>query len=196
MFDKQISLPTQLTVIRLIGSPLILPFFLVYLLPYNNLYVNGCLTVFFLLFSVTDFFDGFFARRLDSTTLLGAALDPIADKSLLYSTIISLLAAGKLHFIWAIILIGREFFVMGIRQIALEHNVRLTVSYIAKMKTFVQSCALAFIIFNPYQYLRIEALRWNGVEFILLIAATVLSLVSAKQYCEVCLQQLDDIEWL
>src|SRR5690242_4970052 len=116
------SLPIQLTLIRLIGSPLVLPFFLVYLLPYNNVWLNGFVTLFFLLFGLTDFFDGYFARKNDQITTLGGMLDHVADKFLLYSTLVSLVAVGKLYFFWAIVWIGREFFIMALRQIALENS--------------------------------------------------------------------------
>lgn len=154
------------------------------------------MAIFFVLLSATDFFDGFFARKFGTVTLFGAALDPLADKFLLYSTIISLLAAGKVHFLWAIVWIGREFFVMGIRQIALEHRLSIAVSFLAKMKTFAQDCALAVIIFNPYQHFGFEMLRWNGLELSLLLIATIFSVVSAQRYCKIFLQQCKNLEWL
>jgi CDP-diacylglycerol--glycerol-3-phosphate 3-phosphatidyltransferase len=113
-----LNLPILLTLSRLILSPLLLPVLLVYLLPFNNIFINSFLGFLFFLFSITDFFDGYFARRYKQETQVGKLLDPIADKFLLYSTLIGLLAADKIFFYWVIIIIGREFFVMGLRQIA------------------------------------------------------------------------------
>ncbi|HWY36323.1 MAG TPA: CDP-alcohol phosphatidyltransferase family protein, partial [Nitrosopumilaceae archaeon] len=72
MWNRQLSLPMILTFIRLIGSPLILPFFLVYLLPYNIAWLNYSLALLFFLFGLTDFFDGYLARKYQQVTPIGA----------------------------------------------------------------------------------------------------------------------------
>jgi len=171
-----------LTFVRLIGSPLILPFFLVYLLPYNVMWLNYSLATLFFLFGLTDFFDGYLARKYQQVTPIGAMLDHVADKFLLYSTLIALVVAHKLYFLWAIIWIGREFFVMTLRQIALENNFSITVSSYGKLKTALQIGCLTFIIANPYHMLGISAFYWNGTELLLLLLATALSLISARNY--------------
>src|SRR5947207_13759133 len=132
MSDQKISLPMILTYIRLIGAPLVLPFFIVYLLPYNIFWLNCSLATLFFLFGLTDFFDGYLARKYNQVTTTGALLDHVADKFLLYSTLIALVAAHKLYFFWAILWIGREFFIMTLRQVALERNSLLTVSSYGK----------------------------------------------------------------
>jgi len=184
-------LSTKLTLIRLFGSPLILPFFLVYLLPYNNFVLNCFLSCLFLLFGLTDFFDGFLARKYQQVTTFGAMLDHMADKFLMYATLISLVAAGKLYFLWAIIWIGREFFVMGLRQLALENNFSVTVSSYGKSKTVIQIMCLAVVIANPYQNCFISAPWWNGVELVLLVLGTALSLFSAYKYFLVFVEKFD-----
>ena len=126
MFD--INLPTILTLIRLILSPLVLPVILVYLLPLNIFWVNGVLAVIFMLLSITDFFDGYLARKYNQETVLGKVLDPLADKFLTYSALIGLLAAHKIYFYWVVILIGRELFILGLRHVALEHRLEVSVS--------------------------------------------------------------------
>ncbi len=137
----------------------------------------------FILFGLTDFFDGYFARRFKQETALGRVLDPIADKFLVYSTLIALLAAHKIYFYWVIILIGREIFMMGLRQIALEQQISVHVSLLAKLKTCAQIAMLAVMIANPYQDLGLcGALGWNGTQLVLLIATLALSLISAWYY--------------
>lgn len=170
-----------LTFIRLIGSA-VLPFFLVYLLPYNLFWLNSSLAILFGFFGLTDFFDGYLARKYNQVTPTGAMLDHVADKFLLYSTLIALVAAHKLYFFWAIIWIGREFFIMALRQIALENNFSIAVSSYGKLKTAVQIACLAFIIINPYQTLFIAAPYWNGTELLLLLCGTALSVGSAYNY--------------
>lgn len=178
-----------LTFIRLIGSPIILPFFLVYLLPYNILWLNCSLSTLFVLFGLTDFFDGYLARRYHQVTTTGAMLDHIADKFLLYSTLIALVAAHKLYFFWAIIWIGREFFIMALRQIALENNFSITVSSYGKLKTVTQIACLAFVIINPYHAHFFSSLYWNGTELLLLLLGTALSVGSAYNYFMLFIKQ-------
>ncbi|MDR3550223.1 MAG: CDP-diacylglycerol--glycerol-3-phosphate 3-phosphatidyltransferase [Candidatus Babeliales bacterium] len=147
------NLPTTLTLIRLVLSPIILPLLFVYLLPFNNVVINALLGLLFIAFSLTDFFDGYLARKYRQETALGSILDPIADKFLVYSVLIGLAVVHKIYFFWVIIFIGREFFMMGLRQIALEHNFSVPVSMIGKFKTAFQMICLAVIIVNPYQSL-------------------------------------------
>lgn len=185
-----INFPTFLTLTRLIISPLVLPFFFVYVLPYNYVLLNGLLALFFLALSLTDLFDGYLARKFSQETVLGTMLDPIADKFLLYATLVALLAAGKLYFYWVIILIGREFFVMGLRAIALEHSFAIGVSQAGKLKTVIYTAFLTVVIANPYQAQGLSgAPLYNGVQTILLVLSLMLSLLSAKYYYDVFMRE-------
>ena len=136
----------------------------------------------FLALSITDFFDGYLARRYNQVTTLGKLLDPLADKFLTYSALIALLAAGKMYFYWVVLFIGREFFIMGLRNVALEHKYSIAVSSLAKLKTAVLMICIAFIIVNPYQHLMFNALRWNAIEWALVGISLLLSLFTAQQY--------------
>ncbi len=177
--------PNVLTLVRLVGSPLILPILFVYLLPLNIFFLNIVLALLFLVLSSTDFLDGYIARKYDQVTSLGRMLDPIADKFLLYAALVALLAAGKLSFYWVIILMGREFFVMGLRQIALEHQCNISVSFWAKVKTLLQIVSLTVVIVNPYYAGSFfQAPRWFAIEWGLLFATTVLSAVTAWWYAK------------
>ncbi len=179
---SNLTLPLKLTLIRFIGSLLILPFFLVYLLPLNHPVINLFLSFLFLCLGATDFFDGYFARKYNQVSKFGATLDHLADKCLLYSTLVALLVVHKIYFLWAIIWIGREFLIMGVRILALENNFHIAVSSFGKSKTIVQIICLAFIIGNSYQELGMNASWWNGIELCLIIIGTVLSSWSAYQY--------------
>lgn len=137
----------------------------------------------FTLFVLTDFFDGYLARKYCQVTTLGKILDPIADKFLVYSTLIALLAINKIYFYWVVLLIGREFFVMGLRLIAAEHNFSIPVSSQGKLKTCIQMILLIYLIINPYQQAGLQgAFFWNGVEIILLMTTMFFSVVSAYTY--------------
>jgi cardiolipin synthase len=183
---KQLTIPTCITLVRLCAAPLILPLLFVCLLPFNNLIVNGCVLVLFAVFSLTDLLDGFLARYYCQESALGRALDPIADKFLFYSCFVGLLAAGKIFFLWVIIFIGRDFLVMGLRYIALQHSYDLVVSSWGKLRTAVVMMYIGFLILNPYHQLPMnQAPCWYGLEIILLILSLLLTLWSAYAYYSV-----------
>ncbi len=178
---NKLNIPTALTLFRLIASPLVMPMLFVYALPANILWINLVLAFLFVLLSMTDFFDGYLARKYNQETVVGRMLDPLADKFLMYSAFIGLLAAGKIYFYWVVILIGREFFIMGLRYVALEFSVTVSVSLLGKIKTALQMVCIAVIIANPYQQLGLQE-TFNIVEMGLLIVSTAFSVMSAIVY--------------
>lgn len=187
-----LNIPNFLTLFRLVASPLLLPLVFVHFLPFNSVTINYSLGMLFILFSLTDFFDGYLARKMHQETSLGKILDPIADKFLVYSVLVSLLAVHKIYFYWVVLLIGREFFVMGLRQLSLEHSVSVNVSFMGKVKTAFQMAYLTVAIMNPYQasgWVGVAVL-WNGIEFFLLSVTLYLSIMSAIHYYNVCMKQL------
>lgn len=179
---ETLTLPNMLTLVRLIISPIVVPFLLVYLLPFNVFFINISLAILFLLFGLTDFFDGYYARKLGQVTQLGSLLDPIADKFLLCAALISLIAAHKIYFYWVVILIGREFFVMGLRQIASEKQIDIPVSWLAKVKTAVEIFYIAFVIgYVPSD--QMGMLHYCNVLYYGLLFSTLgLSLFTAYRY--------------
>ena len=183
MEKYSVTLATTLTLTRLIASPLLLPLLLVYLLPYNHPVLNACVALLFVGLSFTDFLDGYYARKYNQTSQLGAALDQIADKFLTNSTLIALLAVHKIYFYWVIIFVGRDLFIMGLRHIALENNFSLPVDYLGKVKTACMMLLLTWIILNPYQNQEgPAALFWQQTELILLTISLLLTLLSAYSY--------------
>jgi CDP-diacylglycerol--glycerol-3-phosphate 3-phosphatidyltransferase len=189
---KSYNIPTFLTLVRLFFSPIVLPLVLVYLLPYNIWWLNLLLALFFALLSLTDFFDGYLARKYQQESVLGRVLDPLADKFLTYCALIGLLAAHKIFFYWVVIFIGREFLVVGLRQIALEHHFSIAVSRLSKVKTALLMLTITVIIVNPYHGYAdtLVAQLWNGIEGLLLGASLLLSLVTAYYYYQHCMRQL------
>ena len=178
--SKKITLPTYITLVRLIGAPILVPFFIVHYQPSNNFIMNVLIAILFLFFGFTDFLDGFFARRYAQVTQLGATLDHLADKFLIFSALIGLVAIGKISYIWVVLLIGREFFIMGLRQIALEQNMHIAVSSWGKLKTALHIALISWIILNPMQMT--TSLFWNGTEYFLLSVSLIVSLWSAVDY--------------
>jgi len=199
---QEFNLPTILTLTRLILSPIILPALLVLLLPHNILVVNFLLAAIFAAFGLTDYFDGYFARKFDQETSFGRLLDPVADKLLVSSTLVALVAAGQFWFYWAIIWIAREFFVMGLRQRAAEQGTILHVSSYGKIKTAAQLICLTFVILNPLHAEGYSAYPWwNMTELFLTLSATLLTIASAYRYytayttqCPESAQESDEVE--
>lgn len=188
-----LNFPTKLTLIRLIVSPLILPLLIVFIVPAQSLIANTCVAIFFSLLCLTDFFDGYIARKFRQETVFGKVLDPIADKFLVYSTLIALLAINKIYFYWVVILIGREFFVMGLRLIAAEYGIQVPVSKGGKLKTTVQMILLVILILNPYQEYGLKnAWHWNGIEQLFLGLTLFMSITSAYQYYRGFIKNMQD----
>ena len=102
----------------------------------------------FLVAAVTDFLDGWFARRYNKMTRLGALLDPIADKLLMSAAFISLVERDPQHVpAWiVVIIIGREFAVSGLRSIAAQQGVTIAASPLGKFKMVTQVVAISLLI--------------------------------------------------
>lgn len=187
---NHVNIPLSLTLIRLIIAPLILPALLVYLLPLDIPAVNIALGILFVLFSITDFFDGYLARRYEQVTRLGAALDPIADKFLILATLISLLVIHKIYFMWVLLLIGREFFITSLRAIAAEQGFIVPVIAMGKAKTTFQMIYMTLLIIRPFN-LPYEQYIWVWwTEYILLAVTLLLSLGSAYGYYRIFLYRI------
>jgi CDP-diacylglycerol---glycerol-3-phosphate 3-phosphatidyltransferase len=137
------NLPNALTLLRIF----MVPFLVVVLLTKfsGREYVGLAI---FLLAAITDFFDGWIARRRNQTTRLGALLDPIADKLLMSAAFISLVEMDPAHVpAWmVVIIIGREFAVSGLRSIAAQQGVTIAASPLGKWKMVAQVIAISLLI--------------------------------------------------
>jgi len=137
------NLPNSLTLFRIF----LVPFLVVVLLTKFSGREYAGLAI-FLVAAVTDFLDGYFARRYNQMTRLGALLDPIADKLLMSAAFISLVEMDPKHVpAWmVVIIIGREFAVSGLRSIAAHQGVTIAASPLGKTKTVSQVVAISLLI--------------------------------------------------
>lgn len=183
MQQKDINVPLILTGIRLL-SPLVLPLLIFLLWPIHNDVVHLILMFIFLLLGFTDLLDGYLARKFKQVTKLGQLLDPIADKFLIVSTLIALQAVEAIGFVWVIILVLREFFVMGLRYVAGEHHITIPVMDFGKIKTWSQIILIAYLL-SPYGYLY----SWTHlfIYYLLLFFTLACSLYSAYCYYRICI---------
>jgi CDP-diacylglycerol--glycerol-3-phosphate 3-phosphatidyltransferase len=173
------NLPNSLTLFRIFLVPLLV---VVLLTKYSNrlgLFI-------FLVAAVTDFFDGYFARRMKKITRLGALLDPIADKLLMSAAFISLVELGLAKAWMVVIIIGREFAVSGLRSIAAQQGVTIAASPLGKTKMISQVVAIALLIVSyelgEFRFTSEIALWlvvlfsiWSGVDYFLKFARSVLN---------------------
>src|SRR3954447_10169018 len=172
------NLPNSLTLSRIFLVPILV---VVLLTKYSN---RLGLTI-FLVAALTDFFDGYFARRMKKITRLGVLLDPIADKLLMSAAFISLVELGLARAWMVVIIIGREFAVSGLRAIAAQQGVTIAASPLGKTKMISQVVAIALLIVSyelgEFRFTSEIALwvvvlfsLWSGVDYFLKFARSVL----------------------
>ena len=137
--------PNKLTVARMI----IVPFLVVFLLTGwggdANRYISLAL---FVVASVTDWFDGYLARKNNLVTNFGKFMDPLADKLLVCSAMICMIELNRLPAWFVIIIIGREFIISGFRLIAAENGIVIAASYWGKFKTASQMIMIILLILH------------------------------------------------
>jgi cardiolipin synthase (CMP-forming) len=145
---KQVfNLPNNLTYGRLVAVPVVAA-----LLLWGGNSARWLALLLFIVAAITDFFDGYLARKWGQQSALGRMLDPIADK-VLVAVILLVLAADRTIFGWhiwaAIIILSREVLVSGLREFLAELRVSVPVTKVAKWKTTVQLVAVGFLIAGP-----------------------------------------------
>jgi CDP-diacylglycerol--glycerol-3-phosphate 3-phosphatidyltransferase len=125
----------------------------------------------FVLASVTDFFDGYIARQWNQMTMLGAILDPLADKMLTLAAFLGLMVIGEAS-PWAIyIIIVRELFITGIRTVAVSEGLSVKASWAGKVKTVSQMIAIGFLLMHwPFGtallWIAVALTVYSGLEYL------------------------------
>ena len=165
------NLPISLTLLRIFFVPLV-----VVLLLTSGRNMDLWAVVVFLLAATTDLLDGYLARKRGQVTSLGILLDPIADKLLASAAFISLVYLHLISAWMAVIIIGREFAVSGLRAIASAEGFSLKVSELGKTKMVFQVVAITVIVLER----RLPLLRLPGS--VLLWMVVLFALASAGQY--------------
>ena len=138
------NLPSVLTLSLIAAIPLVVACFWL-----DRGWAQWLSMILFVAAAVTDWFDGYFARRYHQISRLGRFLDPIADKLLVAAALLMLVDNGQLggiNVLAAMIILAREILVSGLREFLAELRVGLPVSALAKWKTAVQMVAIAFLL--------------------------------------------------
>lgn len=170
-----LNLPNILATFRIALAPLMLWFLIdrdnILFSSWHPSWLDYFAGLIFVIASVTDFFDGFIARSWNQMTKLGAILDPLADKMLVLAGFIGLIALDRAS-VWAIFLIlSREFFITGLRVIAVSEGKDVASTMAGKVKTVVQMIAIGFLIMNwPYGaqilWFAVFLTLYSGYEYI------------------------------
>ncbi len=171
-----LTIPTLLTWARIASIPLIIG---VYHLNWPVATQNLVATSLFVLFALTDWLDGYLARKLNQTSAFGAFLDPVADKFLICATLLVLLEHDRVGALVALIIIGREIAISALRewmaQIGASRSV--AVHMLGKLKTVSQMVAIPFLLYNDKLFGVIDTGVWG--RWLMWVAAvlTVWSMV-------------------
>ena len=138
-------LPNILTILRL-TFPI---YVIIIIIFFNSLEVQCILILYiFIILSLTDYLDGYLARKFNSTSRFGKVFDPISDKILTTTTLLFLSSIEIKILIPSILISFREFFVTGVREYSLiKNNKNINVSYLSKVKTTLQFIILSFLLF-------------------------------------------------
>jgi len=165
----RLNLPTILTLSRIV----LIPFFV--LIAPDRPFLGALI---FGVASITDFLDGYLARKTGQITKFGIILDPIADKFLVISALVLLVDMARLSAWIAIVIIVREFLVTGLRAVALSKNILIPAELGGKLKTFSQITAILCLIIG----MNIFGIDLYDVGIVFIWIALVLSIVSGVQY--------------
>ena len=186
------NLPNSLTLLRIFFVPVLI---VVLLTRSPNIELFGRAMRFefwgvliLLAAAATDWADGYFARRRLQVTTLGILLDPIADKLLISASFISLVDMHLVPAWMVVIIIGREFTVLGLRNIASAEGFTIAASALGKTKMVLQVCAVAVLIASSNS--NRDSLQRLAKVLLWLVVAS--ALISAAQYFFRFWSQLDD----
>ena len=185
-----LNLPNLLTWLRILLIPLVIG---VFYLPVRWLgyeQANWLATVFFVVAAITDWFDGYLARKLDQTTAFGAFLDPVADKLMVAAALIVLVDLGRTSPLVALIIIGREIAVSALREWMAKagKSGSVAVSFIGKLKTGFQMVAIALLLYwQPLSGIPIHILGQNLINL-----AALLTLISMFYYLRIAIKALGE----
>ncbi len=171
------NIPNILTLLRIALIPV---FVVIFFLPWPWA-ARACALV-FTLAAITDWLDGYLARRLDLVSALGAFLDPVADKLMVATALILLVQADPTPALAvpALVIIGREITISALREWMAELGARaqVAVSVIGKIKTTVQMVAIVFLILRE----DIWGLPVYTIGYVLIYLAAILTLWSMVVY--------------
>ena len=188
---KNKNLPNQLTMLRVFLIPLIIIIPLIKQLQTKIIFGGVSLADLiilgiFLIATFTDFLDGYLARKYNLITDFGKFMDPLADKLLVFAAFLVLMDLNRLQAWVIMIIIAREFLVMGIRVLAASNNVVIAASSLGKLKTNSQFLVVIILLLNNYPFSLITALNigsnQNIISLVIIYIMAILTVISRIDY--------------
>ena len=176
-----LNLPNLVTLLRILLIPLIVG---VFYLPDAWLGGQGkniAATSIFIVAAITDWLDGYLARKLDQMSAFGAFFDPVADKLVVVGALIVLLYLNRVDMVVALIIIGREIAISALREwmAQLGQSRSVAVAYIGKLKTVLQMVAIPLLLFEDPLFGVVDC---HALGTLLIYVAAVLTVVSMLYY--------------
>lgn len=166
------NLPNKLTIGRIIAIPI---FIVVFLMGYRY-----AAAVIFILAAFTDMLDGKIARKYNLVTNFGKLMDPLADKLLVMSALICMVELGDVAGWMVVVILGREFIITGMRQVAAAQGIVIAAGTTGKIKTVTQMIAIPLLILDnwPFAMLSFEL----PMDIIFLWIALIMTVISGVEY--------------
>ncbi|HTD89943.1 MAG TPA: CDP-diacylglycerol--glycerol-3-phosphate 3-phosphatidyltransferase [Burkholderiales bacterium] len=183
-----LNLPNLLTWLRIILIPLFVGIFYFEKSWVSAANQNLVATVIFIAAAVTDWLDGWIARKFDQLSAFGAFLDPVADKLMVAAALIVLVQLNRVDAIIALIIIGREITISALREwmAQIGHSKSIAVSFLGKVKTATQMVAIPMLLYHD----DLRAFDSQLIGTWLIYVAAVLTLVSMAYYLKAALPLL------
>lgn len=132
----------------------------------------------FIFGSLTDWLDGYWARKFDAESAMGKFMDPIADKILVLGALIMLLSIHRVDPLMVILLLSRDIFIGGLRSVAAANNVIISAQPFGKWKTAIQMIGIPLLLIHPSHF----DMTNQQLGYWLLWLSVILSLGSGMQY--------------
>ncbi|MEE8575608.1 MAG: CDP-diacylglycerol--glycerol-3-phosphate 3-phosphatidyltransferase [Thermodesulfobacteriota bacterium] len=167
------NLPNKLSLIRIAVSPVLI---LMLLSPGKGLSVAAAIV--FIITCLTDWLDGYLARKMDIVTSFGKFLDPLADKLLLMTTLIMMIPLGRIPAWMVALIIGREMAVTGLRAVASAEGVVIAASFYGKVKMVSQVVAIVPLLLHYTFY----GINFHSLGMVLIWIALILTVWSGVDY--------------
>ena len=175
------NLPNRLTIIRILLVPLVILLLLLAdqrsILKDSHLLLGYIAAFIFSIASITDFFDGYIARKRKIVTVFGSFLDPVADKFLVISSLIMLQGLKRVSALVVVVLVLRELYITSLRLLAREKGIQIPVDNFGKWKTTFQMIAIPALMIYDDRFFPISKLG-----DICIWIATILSFYSSIRY--------------
>ncbi|MFK8040186.1 MAG: CDP-diacylglycerol--glycerol-3-phosphate 3-phosphatidyltransferase [Rickettsiaceae bacterium] len=173
------NIPNYLTIFRILITPIIVLTF--YFEGAALSHILG--SILFIFAGISDFLDGYIAKKFNLISNFGQMLDPVADKVLISCVIVMLIKTDKVNVIAGLLILSREFIVSGLREFLGQVQVSMPVSRLSKLKTIVQMCSLSLLILGS---------QASGIRIIdpignaSLWVAVILTIITGSSYIKSC----------